>query len=560
MISPVGKASAGILWALLGVVWLGVVLPRTGIASTGLFFWSALAIVLFVCVVTGWRIARERGPRVRHWVSAWAAPVIGTASFLYAIWKTAGLPRFLMNNDMVWNTAQSLFIHRDGGVWASEHPNPAPMTNMMFALSYGPAHDLSLRTVLHGHVVVVLLLAATASLLPALFVAQWSRRAHPVFQVALTLVVGWLPYTGAILGITLGFGFANFLTSYVVLWLVWISFTEATGLYRVTMAAVSLTVVIATWAPLAVFPGVLGLAALCGLRKSAWRAPAIATLALAVFQFIAYGVCVTLPDLRRSGVALAANGSTPPFEPPAAMYFSVLIVLATLFTLAMLWKDKNARYHALALFGVVGGLAVGCAYLMDQRRHAGIEVWGYYPVKYALVAILVVVGILIAFFGKVAGQRPGLFSSAVVTTMAVALAWVAFLTPVGWVYGESALAPAVVYGQLQEATFSADVEELIRVHDTRGTDGALFIGWNGIERDQFLNDYLIQLSAERAEDPMRMFAYTFRHDDEAHVCQAIVTWDRDVTVYTRPENEERLSAWVNECPVAHAVSVTSELP
>lgn len=533
----------------------------------------ALTVTGVLSLASGIWVARSLRPREEEarlrssvWWPAWIAPLVGTA-LLLVDWVRGGVaPRWALNGDMVWNTAQSLFIHSDGGVQSAIHPNPAPLTNLLFAIGYGPGNDPSLGWVFDVHAGVIVLLAAASSLVSGLYVARRSAALHPFVRACLVIAVAWLPYTGGLLGGVVMLGHANALTSYLALWLGWVVFSEPTlrALQKVALLLLLSTVIASSWAPLTVVPVALGvLAAVFALRD--WRKYRVGStkdlvVAGAAFvQLAAYALLVTLPDLRRDGGGLKSDGAVIMVGPLFMLMVMALIVLVAIVT--GLWKPRSEmlrenREVALGVGVVLLFSAPVFAYMLLQRAGQP-TLWGYYPVKFITLLAMVLAGVLIASVASMISPRAGWAKQALAALIAVPL-FVSVLAP-AFLAGQrwGAFSPSIVLSQSGDVQAdAAATKELIRIFDERQFSAQVAVevagdsGWESL-----INNYLIQLSAEGSRDQIRVYAYTLNTQDPQQMCDMIALWDEEVTVWTVPERVEPLTAQLGECPAASTVSV-----
>lgn len=570
-VGSLGRAAAVAAIGLTVFVWCGAwVLPALlpGLGPVGLIGAAVVAMVVaVVCLAFTRRAVDEPRISVGNWWPALVPPVLG-AALMGIAWLRGGGPLGLVTSgDMVWNTAQSLFIHADGGVLSEIHPNPAPLTNLLFAASYGPSATPSLGTVFAANSAIILLLALASSLCSGLYVARRAEGLHSFVRLCLVFAVGWIPFTGVLLGGVVTFGHANMLSSYLVLWLAWIIFGE-TVLAPFTRTGVLLalsTVVLASWAPLLVLPIALAVVAGIGdlrhLRKTGmragWRNWLLPLLMFA--QLVAYGLLVTLPDLRRDGEALSQDGATPSITPQIALGMLVLIVLAAWGT-ARAARGTNsqdaARHVAVGVSSVLVLALPALAYMFLQRVDAA-SFWGYYPVKFIIMLVMVISAVLIGSLASVVPRRRGFLVQTFLAATAIPLFAAVTLSSFGWVPGVRSLSPStqIIISPAEESRVKA-LAQLVQIYDRDHGGAQLAVGLTDEPTDdQLANSFLIQLSAERSTDPVRDYAYSLDTVNTQQICDLIALWDRGVTVHTVPERLSEVTERLGQCAVGSFVVV-----
>lgn len=575
MTTTLACVALGILAWLFVIAWVAVLVPRWGKERSGAFFW--LCAVALACILI-WIMSRQNARLDRGvptgrliWI-AWVSPVFGTASLLYLGVRSAGMPAIAMNNDMVWNTAQALFVHSDGGVLPESHPNPAPLTNVLFALAYGPQGEVSLRTVFVAQFLVIVAAAFLASLVSGLFVFRSSAGAAPLLRSLLTVMVGWAPYGGVVLGSVFSFGHVNVLLSYLVMWLIWIVFSEGSRISRIAGCSIGVTILLALWAPLIVFP--ISLLIVSILHGGRWRnrgltmprrealnirVAIVGTLSLV--QMAVYLLLVTAPDLGREGGALAAEGASLPFSRKSALalLFVILLGLAVAWFMSPASRSLRDKIKAL-LLATVFGLAA-CGYLVYQRHEASATLWGYYPIKFFAIYGIVLAGIVATILGEVAAGRKKCSGRWSVGALAMVLLFVAAFAPLSWNIRFGTVAPGIAQGREETEIQTEDIRQLVQVHDAQTDEAAFFLDWNGPLRDSFVNRYLIQLSTQRSTDPARRFAYYFDPSSDSDLCALLTAWDRDVTIYARSGGTSTdLGERLKGCTLSYSIIVKTELP
>lgn len=553
-VDALGRTAAGISVGLLLAIWGGVVfikfLPTLGSVGLTAIMALSVAIGFGVAILTG-KKSRRSGERISiaTWWPALVAPLLGSLLLLLATSRST-FPIWAMQGDMVWNTAQSLFVHRDGGVLPMTHPNPAPLTNLLFAFAYGPQGVPSLRWVFEAQSLVLIVTAAVTSFLSAMYAVMRSQGLHSFVRCCLAFAVGWLPHAGPLLGALISFGHANALVSYLVLWLAWLVFSEAsfTPLIRGALLMVLTTVTMASWAPLAVVP--LGLMIVASAEAvGAWRRGIplrrvdLVAVVLGAVQFIVYAIAVTIPDLGRERGALSQDGASLPLSPVNAAILMGLIGVAAVVVWWMVRKEPDQATSRRIARGVLAILTLSVpalAYLMLQRRGMS-SLWGYYPMKYVTLLGIACAGVMIANVAALIPRRMGVWRQILAAFGAVPLFLGAMLAPFAWGVGSSSVAPAI--GVVRAPLVASQVEgisRLVTVFDATQGNSLFFDGdvWD----EAFSNQYLIQLSAQQSTDPIRAYAYISGRLEAPALCELLSAWGTRISVHgDSDEGAQRLT-------------------
>ncbi len=560
--------SAGLLISVWGATLVPWVFPKVGpmglviVAILGLA--GAAAIIFIPRKILDSPSARSLG--AARGLAVWAAPALSTVLLVISWASSGGYPSWAMRGDMAWNTVQSLLIHADGGVVPAIHPNPAPLTNVLFAIAYGPAAQPSLASVFSAHAVVILFVAMLASVLSGRYVAERAAHLHPLVSWGAVVTVGLLPYAGVMLGSVELLGHANMLTSYLVLWLTWIVYSAMRWhpAVRISLLFALSTIIVACWAPLVTVPISLILVAAIDwwrVRQSGVRTAALrwGVLIAGLVQFAMYLLLVTLPDLRREGAALSQDGGAFSISPKLTAVILVAVAVAAALTWVAAMKVRTSaeglvrisavdsseleRYESVRAvsMGVLAMLFISIpaiGYLMLQR--VGMDsLWGYYPVKYVLLLTTVTAGVLLGSAVAALRDSSGVSWQVLVLGAAAILVLLPVLAPFGWKPSATSLAPAVrLAAQPMSAAQVSGIDDLVVIADAHRGEANLYIDDDAWSED-FVNFYLIQLSAQRSTDAVRSFAFAADQLSREQLCSLIETWDRPVNVFTGEDQAGR---------------------
>lgn len=552
------------LAVLLAFTWAIALMPHAQLGVVGLTL--ALALCVLVALLAVAAIHRLRAIVLPAWSHFWpvlAAVTVGSGTLLISAIGANGMPWWVMREDMVWNAAQSLLINADGGVLATEHPNPAPLTNALFAVAYGV--DPSLGAVLRGHTAVVLVLVTLLSLIAGSYAARRARRLRPLVRVCVVATVALLPYSGIALGAAMHLGHVNVLSTMLVLWSAWVMYADGhvPGWIRLSLLAGAATALLASWAPLAAVPVVLALLLILVSREGfreirLSRGWPLTVQMVAAAQLLAYGVAVTIPDLRRSGTALVADGGVGTLTLPLAGIFFLGFLLFGISAMQTSARDTDLWRAGLGLVGITLSAGPVLIYLMGQRWNVD-QLWGYYPAKFASLVIGLLVGVSTAIVAALVRAQWVAARQLVAAAGALpVILLVISTTAVG--PGLGAYMPGITAAfQPGPAGFQQSVDELIAIDDADLPGVSVMVQWAGANEAQ-MNHFLIQLSATGGDDPIRIFAYTLDTSNPAQFCELVTVADRPVAVFTRLDIDAFDQQYLAECAAASLVDVRTTLP
>ncbi len=476
-----------------------------------------------------------------------------------------------MQNDMIWNTVSARHIWYDGGVQPAAHPTPAPLTNILLALSYntGRWNQTNTTGLLHSIQQQSILWLALFVLISALFAATaWTRttKAPIPFRIALTLCAGLLPHTWFISSSAAQLGLMNSSVALLVLtllWIVWLE-RERDELTTLTLFVVGSVTMAAAWGLLAAIPVTFGAALAVRMLRSArkrhesprsatpsrtparsgWQ-PSIPWLSLSAATLVAigYGFAVILPDLQRDADALTADGAIVPLS---ATSFALIMLLAFTATLAatLLRFERNALTGVILLCGTATLVA---AALTLSRISAGQPGWGYYTTKLCWICSGLLLLIMLCETGRwatatrIAGHPAKHLLSAAILLNALGVVGIAAQQLPLQLFPK----PLLLTLHSQDAAAARDdiPKELARVF-TPGKDRFVVNYTGNPDTDQALNSWLFQLNADRSDAPSRQFSYTFNPEDPQQICSAIASMRQPTIITSNEDLERRL---IGEC-------------
>lgn len=563
------QLALSILGVLLMVPWVAALFPLVRAGTTA----YVLTVAFGAAVIATYFVVRLfQNPPTRATAKgalyALVAPLIVAITLGVSMFRSNGAPSWALRGDMIWNTAQSGFVYRDGGVLTELHPNPAPLTNEIFAAFYG--FDDSLGNVFLAHALAITALLVLLSLIGGLYVARVTDGLNSFVQFCLVFAAGWIPCTGLVLSGVFELGHANVLTSLLALWVAWIVYAaKELGFWlRAAGVVASMTVVLASWAPLVAIPVALLAVILWQHRggKLIRKPPSARTLIIVSFsvvQLVLYVMLVTVPDFRRSSGALASNGAAGGLSIGSAAVFAVTVFLVALIVAIIQFNSRAYRDIGIGMLAIFAISVPVLGYLFAQR---GSEFWGYYPIKYTLIALTLLLGISIAAIGSVCHRTPNVLAQILIGAIGIPVVLVALAVQPGPIYGT--IAPT-----LKEAIRIPIPHELQAIQDLihlqnidEDTSVSIVVDWNettGIEgttADGLVNAYLLQLTADRSSDPIRHFAYFLDTSDSDQLCELITTAEQDFLILTREEPEQFRIDRLSGCPAADQVLVLNSIP
>ncbi|WP_133411829.1 hypothetical protein [Agromyces badenianii] len=449
-----------------------------------------------------------------------------------------------MNNDAAWNTVSSRLILADNGIAPWSTPNPSPLANGLMALWYAPGrsevgvlrHDVERQTEL------LLLMTALASTVAGALTARGGVGRKRLVVAAGAMIGGVIPLSWFLSGYVIQFGFFNVVPVVVVMLACWMLWTESARHPVVATCGLVLgtMVLFASWAPVAALPAALAIiAGVSGWIRGARSGRNLIAVVAAGVVLGGYVVLVTLPDLRRSGHALAANGAAP-----ASTFIGFLTALAIVVCIVGAGVFVRARRReALGVIVLAAVSVVVIGYLVFQRTGQP-EPWGYYPAKFAwIVSIVFAVIAAAAAFAWVSSHRARSWRAVPVVLAAAGVALLTAATVSPTAPTVSGVFPLVGLVRHPE---SADhrSELLFDLADGGPTMAARLSEepW----ADAFANFWLLQLHSTSSEEAIRGYAYFLDSTDAEEICSASKAWETDVRVVTRDEDLE--SELEDACP------------
>lgn len=560
--------SVTILGALLLLTWTSWLAPKLGVPYSASWVMTLSVLLVFGILLVVKLAVSVSNLRdiLRTWPIA-IAPVLGSGTLVISAIRWNGAPIWAMNGDMVWNTLSALFIIKDGGVSYSQHANPAPLTNIIMAFSYGS--EPGFLHILQANAAIICILLALTSIVSGSYVFGQSQHLHWAVRALLVFAVAWMPFTGMILDGMFRLGLLNVLTSYLLLWMMWIIYSDERQpwLMRVSFLFFLTSVMLASWAPLAAFPVLLGVLVILQNRKE-WRSKLqtgnrgqLIFVAIGGLQFVGYAIFVTLPDLRLAGSHLGADGAYPPWDPAEVMVIVVAMIALVANSLQMppLHEGGVGRRLPAGAAVILGGAALVFLYLVRQRPE-GQGFWGYYPMKFSSLVVMLLVGISVVLIGKYIHEAQKFTRQATIAAFAVPLYLFAVLAPLQWVAGTYAFAPTVALArQAPDAEKMQAITDLVSVENAELDGIEIFSMWHE-NSDSLMNTFLLQLEADKGTDAVREHAYVLDPQKMRQICDLIGDVEQPVNIFTKVDPTEYLNLLERSCAPGVQVNIFNVLP
>lgn len=407
-----GTAAAVILLAMAALLvsraaQLDIVLSQ--IAGGLLFFVAGMLVLL--------RTPGALRRPGRHAVALWISPMLGALGWMGTVVAAQFVPgaarlSWVMNGDGFNNLFYGNVILSARGLAIGQAENPVPLPASLIALAMSPgrptiadrallAHDLESFTI-----VWTVILAATCILTGAVVASAIPQRYPPL--IAVTSALGsLLPLTWYVAGLPAQWGYFNANVVLPILLATWLAFLASRHFPVVALVVLSglTTLVLATWAPLVLVPGALGIAILVRhwkLIRSLHGGAAVA-LVLGAVQVMAWVGIVTVPTFLFQGGAFEIPGHGFPSAWPA--------VPVLLFALVALSFFVRRRTSLPVMTGVV---AIACstiaaAGMLLYLDHGQGDPWSaYYPTKLAwIISVFLVITTLSLAVAAVVALAPG---------------------------------------------------------------------------------------------------------------------------------------------------------
>jgi len=368
----------------------------------------------------------------RHSVALWVSPGLGALGWIGTLVAAQFVPgaarlSWAMNGDGFNNIFYGNVIVSAHGLAIGRSENPVPLPASLLAIAMSPgrasvadqnllAHDLASFTVIW-----TLILAATCILAGAVVASAIPKRFPLAVSVASALG-SLLPLTWYVAGLPVQWGYFNANVVLPILLAAWLAFLASRRLPVAALVVLSglSTLVLATWAPLVLVPGALGIVILVRdwTRIRLLTGTAALTLLLGTAQVLAWVGIVTVPTFLAQGAALEIPGHGFPSAWPG-----IPVLLIALVALA-LGLRRMTTVPVLPGVIAITASSIAAAGMLIYLDHGQGDPWtAYYPTKLAwilsvfltIVALSLTLSVVTAL---AAGRR---FAIAGIATVAVAV-------------------------------------------------------------------------------------------------------------------------------------------
>ncbi|CAN5511810.1 hypothetical protein BH10ACT4_BH10ACT4_04570 [soil metagenome] len=566
LIAVPGTAAAAILLALS-------VLMVSRAAHLDIFFSQLVSAALLAAagVLVMRRTPGSLRRPGRYAVALWISPLLGALGWIGTLVAAQFVPgaarlSWVMNGDGFNNIFYGDVIIAAHGLAVGQSENPVPLPASLLALATAPGRSDITGQNLLGHdlaaftVVWTLILAATCILTGAVVASAIPMRSLRTVAVASALG-SLLPLTWYFAGLPAQWGYFNANVVLPILLAAWLAFLASRRFPIAALVVISglTTLVLATWAPLVLLPGALGIVILrrdWGRIRSLSGVAAL-TFLLGVAQVLAWVGVVTVPTFLAQGDALQIPGHGFPSAWPA-----VPVLLAALIALAFVVRGKTALPVAPGAVAIVGAAIAATAMLIYLDHGQGDPWTAYYPTKLAwILSVFVVVIALSLGLSALASRRSaGRFTLAGISTVTVAVLLACAAIPVDGFSETVVRQPMtrILSGSIWH-TGDRAVGKILRLSHPRAPG----ILWQSGDPDEAMIDFwvLVTRGGDYFGDPqLRAIAFvayreyratgTFDDSDIAPLCSILERMKPTPTVQTvNPELESQLR---DTCPAVSA--------
>ena len=452
-------ASFGLWWRIASERWgsrlsapvvlvVQVIATMSALAVTPLvgidFGWVLLAGAAVSVVIGGFLVARDPARRRRPGrdsVALWASASLGAVAWIATriaaeVVPGASAVGWAMEGDATNNLNYARRILAENGISVGSTANPVPLPASAVAVPLGvdglagSGGGLAAQLVTYGWVWVAVfaVLSVTMGVVAASLVDPERRG-----LVAVTASAGsLLPLTWFVGGLPIDFGYFNMPFTIVLALASWLLYVNSPRAPRVAFVAMVLTATLLAlaWTPIALVPAALGVVLVVRDRRAlvslrGWR---LVACLVALAAALGWVVILTLPTYFAQNEALDAHGQDYP--PPWTL--ALALVGVSLVTAALLRTRLRIRFLP-GLLALVGALYAAVAVFLFLARNAFDPWTGYYPVKGAWIACVILLPVvlsLVASLGSLARPRAAAgISVTIVSALVVALAAFAPVTP-----------------------------------------------------------------------------------------------------------------------------------
>ncbi len=380
----------------------------------------------------------------RHAVALWVSPTLGAVGWIGTVGASQFVPgasklSWAMNGDGFNNLFYANRILTDHGLALGQAENPVPLPATVLALAMAPGRSELASNDLLGHdlasltVVWTLVLAVTCILTGAVVASAIPVRS-PVAVAVASALGSLLPLTWYLAGLPAQWGYFNASVVLPILLSTWLVFLASRRFPVAALVALSglTTLVIATWAPLVLVPGCLGIAVLVRDWKRIRALQGLSALALVLgaVQVLAWVGVVTVPTFLAQGGALEVPGHGFPSTWP-----EVSLLLIGLVALALLLRGKTSIPVVPGMIAIVVAAVATSAMLLFLDHGQGDPWTAYYPTKLAWIIsallVMVVLSLVVSIVERSA-RGPRTATAGIASVVGLALLVTAAVPVDGW--------------------------------------------------------------------------------------------------------------------------------
>ncbi|HEY8912563.1 hypothetical protein [Lacisediminihabitans sp.] len=564
LVAVPGTAAAAILLAL-------AVLLVTRAAQLDIVISQVVGGLLFAAagVLVLWHTPGALRRPGRHAVALWVSPVLGALGWIGILVAAQFVPgaarlSWAMNGDGFNNLFYGNVILSARGLAIGQSENPVPLPASLLALAMAPgratiadrhllAHDLASFTL-----VWTLILAATCILTGAVVASAIPAR-YPRAVAVASALGSLLPLTWYVAGLPVQWGYFNANVVLPVLLATWLAFLASRRFPLVALVVLSglTTLVLATWAPLVLVPGALGIVILVRdwKRIRSLQGPAALALGLGAAQVLSWVGIVTVPTFLAQGDALEIPGHGFPSAWPA-----LPLLLIALVALALFVRRTTSLPVLPGIIAIVCSTIAATGMLLYLDRGQGDPWSAYYPTKLAWILsvflAIVALSLAVSTVAAVASGRRFALAGIAAVTVAVLLACGAM--PVdSW--SETVIRQPmtrILSGSIWH-TGDRAADQILTLSDPRASG----ILWQSGDPDEAMIDFwvLVTRGGDFVGDPeLRSVAFvayreyratgTFDDSDIVPLCRIVTLMKPTPTVHTASPS---LEAELREtCPMA----------
>ena len=450
-----------------------------------------------------------------------------------------------MKNDAVWTTVMARLALQDGGINPAVRALSSPLTSGLLAqsMSFGrgevdPGFLLRHDLVRNGEVWIGLLFIASS-------LASWIAVKHlknqpSIYVWASGLVAGAIPLSWYVAGFSFQLGFYNAALPLIGLLIMWLAWNNGASAPKESVALLSLSslILLSSWVPLASLSFVLTIIVLIRKRTLFYseilKFRSLAWILILIAPFI-YLLVVSLPDYLREGKALSSDGGMISISPANLAAIATVAILVT----ALKYLTTKQQNPLIGVVSISVTSFVACAFLVYQRLGKE-DLWGYYPAKLGwLISILFIIIIVTEIFSWPSLSVSGKLAKVMTLTLAVFVSTALMIQvppsgllnnfPNGLIRGFFPLTMTLL--PFDKGVEDQAADKVLSLSNPTQKN-VVFRSEQNESLELFINGWLLQLQTEKAENPIREFAYLLDGTTPSMLCGVEELWGPGVVVHT----------------------------